>query len=255
MALAASARTPPALGPQEGLSGDEDAPDRVAGPVLQPVDRLGGLGRRETAADGRGQVEAAGGGRPDQLLDVLGCAARWGMLSGQLRGRSVLGLFHPRTPTRLHPIAEAVRPRRRSRCPVEVTRRAACGAERYGERDVDPVSDTPQAPPALMLPLRVLGEHPDTPAGDAAGQRRVSGPEARVLALAAAGDTTARIATSVGLTADGVSYHLARLAGRRGVRGRTALVARAYSLGRARRGHLAAGGGRAPGRRAPAAGG
>ncbi|MEU6476913.1 PAS domain-containing protein [Streptomyces sp. NPDC047017] len=165
------------------------------------------------------------------LLANPAMAAEWGMLSGQLRGRSALDLFHPRTPTRLHPIAEAVRLRRRSRYPVEVTWCSPDGVERYGEMDVDPVSDTPDDPPALMLLLRVLGERADTSAGEGAGPPRVSAVEARILALAAAGGTTARIAKAVGLGVDGVNYHLTRLSRRWGVRGRTALVARAYTLG------------------------
>jgi DNA-binding CsgD family transcriptional regulator len=43
------------------------------------------------------------------------------------------------------------------------------------------------------------------------GSGQTSGIEARILALAAAGCTSNRIATEVGLTADGVDYHLTRL--------------------------------------------
>ncbi|GAA2922373.1 hypothetical protein GCM10010524_60100 [Streptomyces mexicanus] len=164
------------------------------------------------------------------LLANPAMAAEWGMLSGQMRGRNALDFFRPRTRTRLHPIAEAVRLGRRSRYPVEVSWSTAKGVERYGEMDVDPVSDTPDAPPALMLLLRVLGERAESAAA-AAGVEEVSGMEARILALTAGGATTARIAKTVGLTVDGVNYHLARLSRRWGVRGRTALVARAYTLG------------------------
>ncbi|MBJ7905689.1 PAS domain S-box protein [Streptomyces sp. DSM 110735] len=156
-------------------------------------------------------------------------AAEWGMLSGQLQGRNALDFFHPRTPTRLHPIAEAVRLRRRSRYPVEVTWSTPDGTERYGEIDVDPVSDTPEAAPALMLLLRIGGERPS--GGAAEKEPLVNEIEARILALAAVGDTTARIAKAVGLTADGVNYHLTQLSQRWGVRGKAALVARAYVTG------------------------
>ncbi|MEV5540004.1 LuxR C-terminal-related transcriptional regulator [Saccharopolyspora shandongensis] len=59
----------------------------------------------------------------------------------------------------------------------------------------------------------------------------VSPVEARILALAAGGVTTAQIAKSVGLTADGVNYHLQRMSRRWRMPNRTALVARAYVLG------------------------
>ncbi|GHJ26469.1 MULTISPECIES: PAS domain-containing protein [Streptomyces] len=165
------------------------------------------------------------------LLANPAMAAEWGMLSGQMRGRNALDFFRPRATTRLHPIGEAVRLGRRSRYPVEVTWSTAGGVERHGEMDVDPVSDTPDAPPALLLLLRVLGERTDPPAGDVAERPRVSETEARILALTAGGVTTARVAKAVGLTVDGVNYHLGRLSRRWGVRGKTALVARAYALG------------------------
>ncbi|MER7010370.1 PAS domain-containing protein [Saccharopolyspora sp. NPDC000359] len=155
-------------------------------------------------------------------------AAECGLLPGQLRGRNALDFFVPSTKARLHPIAEAVRRHRRSRYPVEVTWCPPSGVERHGEMDVTPVSDAPDLPPSLLLMLRVAGERaeprpePTSPASET---------EARILALAAGGGTTARIAKAVGLTADGVNYHLAQLSRRWGVRGRTALVARAYTLG------------------------
>ncbi|RZU46398.1 DNA-binding CsgD family transcriptional regulator [Streptomyces sp. BK022] len=158
-------------------------------------------------------------------------AAEWGMFSGQMVGHNALDFFRPRAGTLLQPIAEAVRLRRRARYPVEVTWLTSNGVERYGEMDIDPVSDSPDAPLALMLLLKVGGERGESPAAEAAEYARVSALEARILASTAAGETTARIAKTVGLTSDGVNYHLARLSQRWGVRGKAALVARAYSLG------------------------
>ncbi|MEW2270173.1 PAS domain-containing protein [Streptomyces griseofuscus] len=158
-------------------------------------------------------------------------AAEWGMLSGQMIGRNALDFFHPRAGTQLHPISEAVRLRRRARYPVEVTWFTSSGVERYGEMDIDPVSDTPDAPLALMLLLKVGGERAEAPTADAADHAKVSAVEARILALTAAGETTARIAKTVGLTVDGINYHLTRLSQRWGVRGKAALVARGYALG------------------------
>ncbi len=94
---------------------------------------------------------------------------------------------------------------------------------------VDLVSDTPEQTPNLLLSLRAvepLGEAP--PPGPRA---EVSPVEARILAAAARGATTAQIAREIGLTPDGVNYHLARLSRRWRVPNRTALVARAYATG------------------------
>ncbi|MGW3232580.1 response regulator transcription factor [Kitasatospora sp. NPDC001095] len=66
------------------------------------------------------------------------------------------------------------------------------------------------------------------PPGPKAGTSPV---EARILAAAARGDTTAQIAREIGITPGGVNYHLARLSRRWRVPNRTALVARAYATG------------------------
>ncbi|MGK4584752.1 helix-turn-helix transcriptional regulator [Kitasatospora sp. HPMI-4] len=161
------------------------------------------------------------------LLANPAMAAEWGILPSRLTGRNALDLFNLKTPTRLHPIADAVRLRRRSRYPIEVSWSTGTGAERHGELTVDLVSDTPDAPPHLLLLLRVLDE-PEPPATATA---RVSPVEARILALVAGGATNTQIATAVGLTVDGVNYHLGRLSRRWSAANRTALVARAYVTG------------------------
>ncbi|GAU69056.1 hypothetical protein SSP35_10_00880 [Streptomyces sp. NBRC 110611] len=154
-------------------------------------------------------------------------AAQWGAAPGQLRGRNLLDLFKPRAQEQLLRIEEALRLGRRSRYPVEVHWRAgADGAGREGELTVDPVGDPSGQPPALLAVLRVRETaRPAAPPGAA------SPVEARILALAAGGATTASIGTALGLTVDGVNYHLTRLARRWRVQGRTALVAKAYVLG------------------------
>ncbi|REK89030.1 PAS domain-containing protein [Streptomyces inhibens] len=155
-------------------------------------------------------------------------AAQWGVAPGQLRGRNLLDLFKPRAKEQLRRIAEAVRLGHRSRYPVEVHWRAGSdGAEREGELTVDPVGDPSVQPPALLALLRVRETAPPPPAP----RGSASPVEARILALAAGGATTASIGTALGLTVDGVNYHLTRLARRWRVQGRTALVARAYVLG------------------------
>lgn len=156
-------------------------------------------------------------------------AAQWGAAPGQLRGRNLLDVFRPRESAQLDRLAEALRLGRRSRYPVAVRwRDASDGAEREGELTIDPVGDPSVRPPALLVVLRAPEAPPPPPP---AARARTSPVEARILALAAGGATTASIGTALGLTVDGVNYHLTRLARRWRVQGRTALVARAYVLG------------------------
>ncbi|WP_432003511.1 PAS domain-containing protein [Streptomyces sioyaensis] len=154
-------------------------------------------------------------------------ATEWGAAPGQLRGRNLLDLFEPRAKAQLDRLAEALRLGRRSRYPIEVRWSAGPeGTEREGELTVDPVGDPSVNPPALLALLRVRETAPPpAPRGSA------SPVETQILALAAGGATTASIGTALGLTVDGVNYHLSRLARRWRVQGRTALVARAYVLG------------------------
>ncbi|AZQ32622.1 PAS domain S-box protein [Streptomyces cyaneochromogenes] len=172
---------------------------------------------------------------PVAVCDVYGAvqlanpamAAECGTTPGRLRGRDVLELFRPQETTQVERIAEALRLRHRSRYQVSVRWQAPDGAERYGELTADPVSDTVEDTPALLVMLRVLGERE-------ARERRpaqASPTEARILALLAGGATTARAARETGLTVDGVNYHLRRLSTRWTAANRTELVARAYALG------------------------
>ncbi|MGW1840061.1 PAS domain-containing protein [Streptomyces sp. NPDC002067] len=154
-------------------------------------------------------------------------AGEWGVAPGRLCGRNLLDLFRPRDTTQLDRLTEALRLGRRSRYPVAVGWRGTDGMARQGELSLDPVGDPSARPPALLALLKVRepAAPPPAPRG------RVSPVEGRILALAAGGATTAAIGSALGLTVDGVNYHLSRLARRWQVQGRTALVARAYVLG------------------------
>ncbi|MDT0433721.1 MULTISPECIES: PAS domain-containing protein [Streptomyces] len=164
----------------------------------------------------------------DVLLANPAMAAECGTTPGRLRGRDVLELFRPQRATQVERIAQALRLRHRSRYQVSVCWPGPDGSERYGELTADPVSDTVEETPALLVMLRV-GGGPEPSA--APPVERVSPTEARILALLAGGATTARAARETGLTADGVTYHLRRLTARWGAANRTELVARAYALG------------------------
>ncbi|GAB3213250.1 hypothetical protein GCM10027294_43070 [Marinactinospora endophytica] len=163
------------------------------------------------------------------LLANLAMAAEWGTLPGRLSGRNALDLFRPRDSARMRPLLDALRLRHRARFSIDVGWRVANGSGRHGELTVDVVSQVPGARPVLLLTLRAVSASADTGVDDRAGG--VSRIEARILAGAARGETTARIAEDVGMTVDGVNYHLRRLSRLWNVRTRTALVARAYVLG------------------------
>ncbi|MFI0163211.1 PAS domain S-box protein [Streptomyces sp. NPDC017095] len=172
---------------------------------------------------------------PVAVCDVYGqvvlanpaMAAECGTSPGRLRGRQVLELFRPQESTQVERIAEALRLRHRSRYQVSVCWRAPDGTERYGELTADPVSDSAEDTPALLVMLRVRGER-TAPAPEPV---RATEAERQVLALLAGGATTARAARELGLSRDGVTYHLRRLSARWGAANRTELVARAYALG------------------------
>ncbi|GHF85594.1 hypothetical protein GCM10018790_73930 [Kitasatospora xanthocidica] len=155
-------------------------------------------------------------------------AAEFGLLPGQLHNRKILEFFTLRDSDTLQALAEAVRLHRRSQYPARVSWTPVGGGERCGEMTVDLVSDTPEQTPNLLLSLRTVEAPREAPPGPRA---EVSPVEARILAAAARGATTAQIAREIGLTADGVNYHLARLSRRWRVPNRTALVARAYATG------------------------
>ncbi|MFI9776236.1 LuxR C-terminal-related transcriptional regulator [Streptomyces sp. NBC_01003] len=163
------------------------------------------------------------------MLANAAMAAECDTTPGRLKGRDILHLFRPRDESQLHRIAEALRLRRRSRYQVSVTWETPDGALREGELTVDPVSDTVERTPDLLVMLRVVGERPaalpDRPRATAGAA------ESRILELLAAGATTAQAARETGLTTDGVNYHLRRLTRRWGATNRTELVARAYASG------------------------
>ncbi|MFJ9705232.1 PAS domain S-box protein [Streptomyces sp. NPDC101234] len=172
---------------------------------------------------------------PVAVCDVYGLvvlanpamAAECGTTPGRLRGRDVLDLFRPQEEAQVERIAEALRLRHRSRYQVSVRWRAPDGTERYGELTADPVSESVGETPALLVMLRVAGDREVSGSEPA----RVTPVEGRVLALLARGATTAHAARELGLSKDGVTYHLRRLSARWGAANRTELVARAYALG------------------------
>lgn len=124
-------------------------------------------------------------------------------------------------------LVEGLRLERRSRYPIHAEWNAQ-GSTRTGRLTVEAVSDEVIAPTMLIASLHV---EPVPHGGERFPSRSLSPREDRILALAASGATSTLIARSVGLTADGVNYHLSRLCRMLKVPNRTALVAKAYVLG------------------------
>ncbi|MFE3628392.1 PAS domain-containing protein [Streptomyces goshikiensis] len=157
-------------------------------------------------------------------------ASAWQLQPGKLEGRRLLDILTPTNDRQLRRLDEALRSRRRSRYPVEVSWQVR-GAARHGRVTVEPVSDPQDDVPRLLVSLTEepgagRSEQPPQDPADGLGPQ-----EARILPLVAAGASGAAIAREVGLTVDGVNYHVTRLCRRLGVPNRPALVARAYVLG------------------------
>ena len=156
------------------------------------------------------------------LLANIAFAEVCGVRPSQLRGRDLRGLFTLPDLTPLRRLGQGIARGSRARYPVRV-RWEAGGVAHSGELTVVPVSDEIIDPPPLLSTLIIDPGGRTTP--------ELQPREADILALVAAGATTAVTARTVGLTVDGVNYHLARLCARLGAPNRTALVARAYVLG------------------------
>ncbi|MGD6747545.1 PAS domain-containing protein [Streptomyces sp. BH106] len=157
-------------------------------------------------------------------------ALEWGTTAGRLKGRSILDLFVPVDAAQVDRITQAQKTGRRSRYTVAVAWRGGDGVRRRGELIVDTVSERANRVPDLLVTVRVFDASPvPDPMPSTAAPTHPQ--EARILALLAAGATTARAAREAGLTTDGVTYHLRQLSRRWGASNRTELVARAYAEG------------------------
>lgn len=141
-----------------------------------------------------------------------------GTTRSRLRGRQIVELLRPRVQREYDRVLRDLETGRRTRRILA----ASWGPGRTGKVTVQAVPDENGV--GLLLTLQ-----PD-PATRATGVE-LTARERDILRMVAAGDTSATIAGRVGLTADGVNYHLTRLTGRLGVPNRGALVARAYTLG------------------------
>ncbi|MEU6773246.1 LuxR C-terminal-related transcriptional regulator [Streptomyces sp. NPDC046759] len=167
--------------------------------------------------------------RPDGSLLIANpsFSALWGLTPGQIRDRNLVDLLVSTDEDSLRKLSEGLRYGRRFRYPIPVEWDTE-GLTRTGQLTVEPVSDEFLTPTLLMTFLHVTDRAHDMERELA---HALSPQEGRILALVASGATSALIARSVGLTPDGVNYHLSRLCRLLRVPNRTALVAKAYVLG------------------------
>lgn len=136
----------------------------------------------------------------------------------RLRGRQILDLLRPRVARDYERVLRDLETGRRTRRILA----ASWGPGRTGTVTVQAVPDENSV--GLLLTL-----HPD-PTTRTDGIE-LTERELDIVRMVASGDTSSAIGARVGLTADGVNYHLTRLTARFGVPNRTALVAKAYTLG------------------------
>jgi DNA-binding CsgD family transcriptional regulator len=148
-----------------------------------------------------------------------------GVAREQLRDRSLLDVFTAVDSAAVEQLTDALLRRQHGRFPLDV--HWTVGSQAHsGHLTVELVDE------ALLgeLPLLVF-LHVDRREPQRESPMTLERVAARILELVATGATTAVVARHVGLTVDGVNYHLGRLCRRLDVPNRVALVARAYALG------------------------
>jgi DNA-binding CsgD family transcriptional regulator len=148
-----------------------------------------------------------------------------GVARERLRDSSLLDVLTAVDPAAVEQLTEALLHRQHGRFPLDVHWTAG-GHDHSGHLTVELVDE------ALLgeLPLLVF-LHVNPIAPQSQRPMTLEPVAARILELAASGITTSVVARQVGLTVDGVNYHLGRLCRRLDVPNRVALVARAYVLG------------------------
>jgi PAS domain S-box-containing protein len=152
------------------------------------------------------------------LVDVNPAFAQLlGTTPMKLRSRLVDDLLEPKDVQEYERVLGSLRTRRRRRGDLAVRWSGGTGILTIQVL-------TNQSPTVLLLTLVTTpSESADVP--------ELTERELAVLRLTAGGATSAQAAHQLGLTADGVNYHLNRLIDRFRVPNRVALIARAYSLG------------------------
>ena len=156
------------------------------------------------------QLDGTVSGVNPAMAEALGTRPR------ALRGRPITDLVRAKVRRDYERLVAGLKAGGRARLVIAVQ----FGANGTGELTVQAVSDDEGA--GLLVTLRVTPQPADLHLTDR---------EAEILRLVAGGETSTAVAAELGITGDGVNYHLTRLCDRLGVPNRTALVARAYTLG------------------------
>lgn len=142
----------------------------------------------------------------------------------RLRGCGLFDILTPVDEAEVDALGAALRRRRSARIPIAV-RWNARGQTFQGDVTVELVDESLLGPLPVLVFLFVRSSRAEV---DAPALEPVA---LRILTQIAGGATTAATARAVGLTVDGVNYHVTRMCRRLDVPNRVALVARAYVLG------------------------
>lgn len=148
-----------------------------------------------------------------------------GISRSQLPGRALFDIMAPTDATAADRLTPALLGRKRGRFPIPVCWSVE-GADVRGNLTAEPIDWALVGRRPLLVFLHVAQRQ------STRDKRLALEPNAaRILALVAGGATTAAIARDVGLTVDGVNYHVRRLSRLLDAPNRPALVARAYARG------------------------
>jgi DNA-binding CsgD family transcriptional regulator len=148
-----------------------------------------------------------------------------GVAREQLQDRSLLDVLTAVDSAAVEQLTDALLRRQHARFPLDV-RWTARGHTHSGQLTVELVDEAllGELPLLVFLHINRYEPQPQSPL-------TLEPLAARILELSASGFTTSVVARQVGLTVDGVNYHLGRLCRRLDAPNRVALVARAYVLG------------------------
>jgi DNA-binding CsgD family transcriptional regulator len=148
-----------------------------------------------------------------------------GIRRDHLRDRPLFEVVSPIVPTDLAALSDHLLHRRHGRFGLDV-KWVVKGRTRSGHLTAELVDEALIGERPLLIFLHA--DDQDTAPDAEFALEPMAG---NILALVAGGATSAAIARTVGLTVDGVNYHLTQLSRRLNASNRAALVARAYVLG------------------------
>ncbi|MEU5852397.1 helix-turn-helix transcriptional regulator [Saccharopolyspora shandongensis] len=147
-----------------------------------------------------------------------------------LRGKRLHELFEAEDEAAATQIADVLHGDRRARYSLRV-RWTGCGNVRSGEMTLEVVNDSVHDTQPILAFLNEDAAQTGQAPPCAGPKAALTEQQKKILALVAAGATTALISRKLNLTADGVNYHVAQLLRRYEAPNRPTLIAKAYVLG------------------------